>query len=66
MDKQFRLLIDGQLVPGAATFDVINPATETVLAQAPRADRPSSMLPSPPPSARFPPGRRAARMIAPR
>lgn len=38
MDKQFSLLIDGQLVPGAATFDVINPATETVLTQAPRAD----------------------------
>jgi acyl-CoA reductase-like NAD-dependent aldehyde dehydrogenase len=39
MDKQFSLLIDGQLVPGAATFDVINPATEAVLAQAPRADQ---------------------------
>ncbi|NKJ43966.1 aldehyde dehydrogenase family protein [Novosphingobium sp. SG720] len=39
MDKQFSLLIDGQLVPGAATFDVINPATEAVLTQAPRADQ---------------------------
>jgi acyl-CoA reductase-like NAD-dependent aldehyde dehydrogenase len=34
----FRLLIGGQLVPGAATFDVINPATEEVVASCPRAD----------------------------
>jgi acyl-CoA reductase-like NAD-dependent aldehyde dehydrogenase len=35
----FHLLIGGKLVPGAAgTFDVINPATEQVLAQCPRAD----------------------------
>ncbi len=34
----FRLLIGGQLVSGASTFDVINPATEQVLAAAPRAD----------------------------
>jgi acyl-CoA reductase-like NAD-dependent aldehyde dehydrogenase len=34
----FRLLIGGKLVPGAATFDVINPATEQVVAACPRAD----------------------------
>jgi acyl-CoA reductase-like NAD-dependent aldehyde dehydrogenase len=34
----FRLLIGGKLVPGASTFDVINPATESVLASCPRAD----------------------------
>lgn len=33
----FKLLIDGQLVDGDATIDVLNPATEAVLAQAPRA-----------------------------
>jgi acyl-CoA reductase-like NAD-dependent aldehyde dehydrogenase len=35
----FRLLIDGQLVEGADTLDVINPATGRTLAAAPRADR---------------------------
>jgi acyl-CoA reductase-like NAD-dependent aldehyde dehydrogenase len=35
---EFRLLIGGKLVPGASTFDVINPATEKVLAACPRAD----------------------------
>lgn len=34
----YRLLIGGKLVPGAATFDVINPATEEVVAKCPRAD----------------------------
>jgi acyl-CoA reductase-like NAD-dependent aldehyde dehydrogenase len=34
----FNLLIGGRLVPGAATFEVINPATEQVLALCPRAD----------------------------
>lgn len=35
----FRLLIGGKLVPGAAgTLDVINPATEQVVAACPRAD----------------------------
>lgn len=34
---EYRLLIDGALVPGDAEMDVINPATETVLAVAPRA-----------------------------
>jgi acyl-CoA reductase-like NAD-dependent aldehyde dehydrogenase len=35
----YKLLIGGKLVPGAATLKVINPATEAVLAAAPRADR---------------------------
>jgi acyl-CoA reductase-like NAD-dependent aldehyde dehydrogenase len=37
--KEFKLLINGKLVSGAARLDVINPATEQVLASAPRADR---------------------------
>jgi acyl-CoA reductase-like NAD-dependent aldehyde dehydrogenase len=36
--EAFKLLIDGQLVAGAATMDVINPATGGVLVQCPRAD----------------------------
>jgi len=36
--REFKLLINGKLVPGVARFDVINPATEEVLAEAPRAD----------------------------
>src|SRR5262249_45131413 len=35
----FRLLINGHLVEGAGTLDVINPATGRTLAVAPRADR---------------------------
>jgi acyl-CoA reductase-like NAD-dependent aldehyde dehydrogenase len=35
----FRLLINGRLVKGASTLDVINPATARTLAAAPRADR---------------------------
>src|SRR4051794_16781404 len=35
----FRLLINGRLVEGAETLDVINPATGRTLAAAPRADR---------------------------
>jgi acyl-CoA reductase-like NAD-dependent aldehyde dehydrogenase len=34
----FRLLIDGQLVDGSAGLDVVNPATEQVIASAPRSD----------------------------
>lgn len=34
----FRLLIDGALVDGAATMDVVNPATGVAFCQAPRAD----------------------------
>ena len=37
--SEFQLVINGQRVPGAGTFDVINPATERVLASCPRADR---------------------------
>jgi acyl-CoA reductase-like NAD-dependent aldehyde dehydrogenase len=40
--SEFRLLIEGKLVPGAAELAVINPATEDVLATAPRADRAQS------------------------
>jgi len=35
---EFRLLINGRLVRGAGTFEVVNPATEEVLAHSPRAD----------------------------
>jgi acyl-CoA reductase-like NAD-dependent aldehyde dehydrogenase len=35
----FRLLIDGKLVEGAGTLEVINPATGRTLTAAPRADR---------------------------
>lgn len=34
----YQLLIDGQLVAGQATMPVINPATEELIAHAPRAD----------------------------
>ena len=37
--REFKLLINGKLVSVAARLDVINPATEEVLAAAPRADR---------------------------
>ena len=37
--SEFSLLINGRLTSGAATLDVINPATEQILAVAPRADR---------------------------
>src|ERR1700755_1471711 len=36
--NEFKLLIDGRLVTGAASLDVIDPATEDVIAKAPRAD----------------------------
>jgi acyl-CoA reductase-like NAD-dependent aldehyde dehydrogenase len=36
--KEFKLLINGKLTSGAATLAVVNPATEEVLAEAPRAD----------------------------
>jgi acyl-CoA reductase-like NAD-dependent aldehyde dehydrogenase len=38
-NPNFSLLINGQLTPGAATFPVINPATEQLVALCPRADR---------------------------
>ena len=37
--SDFSLLIDGKLVPGDLTMSVLNPATEEVLAQCPRASR---------------------------
>jgi acyl-CoA reductase-like NAD-dependent aldehyde dehydrogenase len=37
--SDFRLLINGRLVKGAGTLDVINPAIGRILAAAPRADR---------------------------
>lgn len=37
--NEFKLLIDGELVPGAESLDVIDPATEQVIATAPRANR---------------------------
>src|ERR1700722_17025153 len=37
--SDFRLLIDGKLVEGTGTLDVINPATGRVLTTAPRANR---------------------------
>src|SRR5215475_139230 len=37
--SNFKLLIDGMLVEGAGTLDVINPATGRILTAAPRADR---------------------------
>ena len=36
--SDYSLLINGKLVDGASTFDVINPATEQVVAACPRAD----------------------------
>jgi acyl-CoA reductase-like NAD-dependent aldehyde dehydrogenase len=38
--QAFKLLIDGRLEDGATTMDVINPATEEVFAQSPRASKP--------------------------
>jgi acyl-CoA reductase-like NAD-dependent aldehyde dehydrogenase len=35
---EYKLLIGGRLVPGTGMMDIINPATEEVLAQAPRAN----------------------------
>jgi acyl-CoA reductase-like NAD-dependent aldehyde dehydrogenase len=37
--NDFQLLINGRLVDGDATMDVINPATEEVVAKAPRASK---------------------------
>jgi acyl-CoA reductase-like NAD-dependent aldehyde dehydrogenase len=38
MERNYHLLIDGQLHAGAASFDVINPATERAFARCPKAD----------------------------
>jgi acyl-CoA reductase-like NAD-dependent aldehyde dehydrogenase len=37
--SDFKLLIDGKMVPGDQTMPVLNPATEEVLAQCPRASK---------------------------
>lgn len=37
MDKQYKLLIGGELIDGASTFDVVNPATGKAFAQCPKA-----------------------------
>src|SRR6202048_1582030 len=37
--SDYKLLIDGKLVCGAMALNVVNPATEEVVAVAPRADR---------------------------
>lgn len=38
MTHQFHLLINGKLTPGAAQFDVVNPATGEAFAKCPKAD----------------------------
>ncbi|HEY0491765.1 MAG TPA: aldehyde dehydrogenase family protein [Telluria sp.] len=38
MNTELHLLIDGRLVPGAQTLDVINPATGTTFIAVSRAD----------------------------
>src|ERR1700757_3356200 len=37
--SEYSLLIDGKMVPGDLTMPVLNPATEDVLAQCPRASK---------------------------
>ena len=37
--SEYQLLIDGKLVDGDQTMPVLNPATEEVLAQCPRASK---------------------------
>ncbi len=38
MEHQFRMLVDGELVDGASSFDVLNPATAEAFARCPKAD----------------------------
>ncbi|KQX17475.1 MULTISPECIES: aldehyde dehydrogenase family protein [unclassified Sphingomonas] len=38
MEREYFLLVDGQAVPGASTFDVINPALGKPFAKCPKAD----------------------------
>ena len=38
MTRQFRMLIDGELVEGTTSFGVVNPATAAPFAQCPKAD----------------------------
>jgi hypothetical protein len=62
--REFKLLINGKLVPGVKRLDVINPATEELLAEATAAARRSTSCsrPSPIPRRRkvFPQGIGAA------
>src|SRR6185295_14037927 len=37
--SDYNLLIDGKMIPGDQTMPVLNPATEEVLAQCPRASK---------------------------
>lgn len=37
-DREYHLLIDGKLVPAKTNFEVLNPATDSVVAYAPEAD----------------------------
>ncbi len=56
--SDYKLLIDGALVDGDAEMDVINPATEEVLAKCPRASKAQLDAAVRPRSARSRPGRR--------
>jgi len=38
MDRQYRMLVDGELVNGVMAFDVVNPATAEAFAKCPKAD----------------------------
>ncbi|MCK5750427.1 MAG: aldehyde dehydrogenase family protein, partial [Oricola sp.] len=38
MTHQYKLLINGELTPGASQFDVVNPATGEAFAKCPKAD----------------------------
>ena len=38
MEREYRMLIDGELVAGSSEFDVINPATAQPFARCPKAD----------------------------
>ena len=38
MSGEWKLSVAGELLTGPQTFDVVNPATEEVFAQAPKAD----------------------------
>lgn len=38
MDRNYHMLINGEMVPGVTTIDVVNPATGEAFAQCPKAD----------------------------
>ena len=50
--SDYKLLINGALVDGDASMDVINPATEEAFAQAPRASSACATTQWPPASTR--------------